>query len=111
MMKNYIAAAFLCGISVPAHANGDDSQRLQCLVNNEMLSVGESRWIADPTLKEMGAGRDWAGFRVVCRQTVKVIPSTGKAGSVIKKGEPVLMMTEFSEDYFQHVVNPEQNEK
>ena len=110
-MKNYLTAALLCGISVPAHANENDTQRLQCLVKNEKLSVGESRWIADPTLKAMGAGRDWAGFRVVCRQTVKVISSTGKAGSVIKKGEPVLMMTEFSEDYFQHVVNPEQNEK
>ncbi|WP_018984972.1 hypothetical protein [Salinimonas chungwhensis] len=110
-MKKNIAAVFLCGISISTQANGNDTQRLQCLVNSEKLSVGESRWIADPILKAMGAGRDWAGFRVVCRQTVKVIPSTGQAGSIIKMGEPVLMMTELSEDYFHHVVNPEQNEK
>tara|TARA_E500000331_G_C16715304_1_gene479997 strand:+ start:176 stop:508 length:333 start_codon:yes stop_codon:yes gene_type:complete len=110
-MKKYIAAAFLCGISISTQANGNGTQRLHCLVNNEKLSVGEFRWIADPILKQMGAGMDWAGFRVVCRQAVSVMSSTGKAGSVIKMGEPVLMMTELSEDYFHHVVNPEQVKK
>lgn len=74
-----------------------------CEAGGQKLAVGSSLWIDDPFLSEMGAGKDWAGFRVVCRQQVKISANSSRPGGVVVKSEPVLVLSELSDDYHQHV--------
>ena len=78
----------------------------KCQFKNELLSIGESRWVPDPVLEaDPRVGRDWNGFRVECRSTVRITPSNGTAGSVITKQESVLVLTELSDGNHIMVLN------
>jgi len=81
-------------------------KRRACQFKNELLSIGESRWVPDPVLEaDPRVGRDWNGYRVECRSTVRVTPSNGTAGSVITKQVPVLVLTELSDSNHIMVTN------
>jgi hypothetical protein len=76
-----------------------------CLAGDTYLEIGQSLWIADPQLEKMGAGKDWRGFRVVCRATIELSYNNGKPGSVIQRNGATLVLTEVSEDYYQQVIS------
>lgn len=103
------AAVAFCAISLsPCYAATDD---YQCQIGNDTLNIGDSMWVPDPALKEMGAGQDWSGFRVVCRASVKKAIPTGQPGSVVKTDSAVLVLSEISDDYYQHVTNHPEGKK
>jgi hypothetical protein len=79
--------------------------RSTCLAGDTNLEIGQSLWIADPQLEKMGAGKDFRGFRVVCRATVEISSEDGKPGAVIQRTGATLVLTEFSEDYYQQVIS------
>jgi hypothetical protein len=74
-----------------------------CRINGEVLAVGQSQWVEDPSLVSLGGSRDWHGFNVTCRETVTIQPSNGEPGGVIKVTGTALVLSELSEELYQMV--------
>lgn len=103
MILFLVSCLFCVSAACPA-ATAEKSGK--CQFKNEILSIGESRWVPDPVLEaDPLVGRDWNGYRVECRSTVRVTLSDGTAGSVITKQVPVLVLTELSDSNHIMVTN------
>lgn len=87
-----------------ASASGPDNHSLGCRVGDETIAVGETRWVHDPALLDVIESRDWQGYRVICRNTASLSNNNGALGSVITLGQPVLVLTEISDEFYEFVV-------
>lgn len=92
---------FFLFVSSYSSANNEHSG---CMVADEVLPIGESRFIIDPAINTAEFGRDWRGYLVECRSEIVVQPGNGKLGSVVKKTKPVLVLSDVSEEFYEHLL-------
>lgn len=77
------------------------AQQEVCEWGESVLKVGESAWVEEPNLANLGGSRDWSGYRVECTYTYSLVTTefSGEVNDVIEQGEAQMVLREVYRDF------------